>query len=107
MWRCPEAFMVFHCYSFSMVVGFIYLSLVYVGKSYQIILGAGMGDLSCMVPWLVSSTPFLLSFCPFLSPCLPPNPIYPIHQMEVISLGSTFRDTMTAKLSMCDCVILQ
>lgn len=55
----------FHCYSFNTVLGFIYLSLFYVGKSWQIILGAGMGELSCVVPWLgpTPRPPPLYTFC--------------------------------------------
>lgn len=63
--------MVFHCYSFNTVLGFIYLSLFYVGKSWQIILGAGIGELSCMVPWLVSPAFYFLSAPSSPHACLP------------------------------------
>lgn len=47
------------------------------------------------------TTPNSLStFClPFFPLCLPSSPIFPIHQMEVISLRSTLRGTTAAKLS--------
>lgn len=94
--------MVFHCYSFSMVLGFIYLSLFYVGKSWKIILGTGMGELSCMVPLVGSRSFFIIFYFIFPLPLSLPMPAsqsnLPIHQMEMISLGSTCRDTMSAKL---------
>lgn len=54
----PRSLYGLYCYSFSMVLDFIYLSLVYVGKSGQIISGAGTGELR----WLRWASRLLSTF---------------------------------------------